>query len=70
MSSDPQQLALFRGRDRWVRRLEVPSTTVPGRTYTLACDAAGSWACSCPAWVYQAAPAADREPCKHLRGRG
>ncbi|MFW6012268.1 MAG: SWIM zinc finger family protein [bacterium] len=58
-----EQLPLFAGADRWVRRLRVASETEPGVVYTVAVDAAGRWGCSCPAWIYDPA----RPACKHIR---
>lgn len=58
-----QQLALWRGGDRWVKRWHVESLTVPGRRYVVAIDAVGKWGCSCGAWIY----ASSRSACKHIR---
>ena len=60
-AADDRQIDLFRGRDRWVRRWEVPSTTGDA-TYIVAVDAAGNWGCSCGAWVHDS----KRRPCKHI----
>lgn len=56
------QLPLFAGRDRWVRRFPVASSSDPDTSYTVATDAAGRWGCSCPAWVHDPL----RKPCKHI----
>lgn len=61
--SPPNQLALWRGRDRWVRRWQVPSTTDETATYTVAVDAAGNFGCSCRGWIYTV----PRTDCKHIR---
>jgi len=58
----PNQLTLWRGRDRWIRRWAVPSTT-DDTTYTVAVDAAGNFGCSCPGWIYTV----PRTDCKHIR---
>ncbi len=61
-AADEQQLSLWRGRDRWVRRFEVASHSRDGVIYVVAIDAGGAWGCSCPAWVHDP----KRSPCKHI----
>lgn len=58
-----QQLPLWRGTDRWVRRFSVASLTDPKKAYVVAVDAAGQVGCSCPAWTHDP----KRRACKHIR---
>ncbi len=60
---EPLQLALWRGADRWLKRIQVPSVTTPEHHYTIGIDVAGQLGCSCPAWIYDSR----RRPCKHIQ---
>jgi len=36
-----------------IRRWTVPSSSVRGKTYTVAKDSEGRWLCTCPHWIYR-----------------
>ncbi len=46
----------------WVSKIRVVGST--GNIYTVAKDANGKYACSCPAWIYQRG---ERKDCKHIK---
>jgi hypothetical protein len=48
-------------QDRWVKHWQVPSSSDPDKTYTVAVDKDGNYACSCPHWKFR------RQECHHIR---
>ena len=46
--------------DKWIRRWDVPSESDPEKSYVVAQDTDGNYACSCPQFVYR------RKECKHI----
>ena len=48
--------------EKWVSKIQVVGST--GNIYTVAKDASGKYACSCPAWIYQRGGRVD---CKHIK---
>lgn len=47
--------------DQYVKRWKVPSSSDASKTYTVALKKDGSYACSCPEWIYR------RRECHHIR---
>ncbi len=60
-----QQLSLFK-TGVWIQKIQVSSETAPDQFYTLGRSIDGVQGCSCPSWIYQRSPLAQRRPCKHL----
>jgi predicted nucleic acid-binding Zn finger protein len=44
----------------WVECYLVPSQSDPNRSYVVSKKRDGTWACSCPRWIFK------REDCKHI----
>ena len=48
---------------QWVERYQVDSLSGENESYTVSKKVDGTWACSCPRWIFHKAPKVD---CKHI----
>jgi len=62
--SRPQRI---NGHDRFEHQWWVPSATDPSKEYKVSEDEQGNWLCSCPAFIFQKRPIAEKRPCKHIQ---
>jgi hypothetical protein len=51
---------------QWVPVAIVRSDSDPEKSFTIALNRDGRFGCSCPRWVFQRGPMADRKPCHHI----
>lgn len=63
----PNEIAFLADTNTHAFRFDIPSSDGTKSYRVSTRKATGKWECSCPAWIYQKAPLADRKPCKHLQ---
>lgn len=55
------------GHDQYKHQWLIPSRSQKGKFYTVSVTYDGVWLCSCPAWIFQGGPIADRSSCPHIQ---
>lgn len=54
-------------RSVYTRQWEMPSRSQKDKFYKVSLRTDGVWMCSCPAWIFQGGPIADRTSCPHIQ---
>lgn len=66
-ASSPNQITFLADTNTHRFRFDIPSSDGTKAYRVAQAQTSGQWQCSCPAWIYQKGPMAQRKPCKHLK---